>query len=173
MNVRPLSQKDFERASSVGQLWISIIYQLKRHPPRERCQWECEWALEGCKRLFVHGDTTKATPTPMNGSLECASERMQKAVRCMALQEKQHQRRWMKALKNQVGMGAREAHKKAARKKPWWVIRSIFLGEAQPWGQIDKYFARMAWPLGWIENSIARGAWLWGKIEDNIARGAK
>jgi hypothetical protein len=31
-NVRPLIKKDFDRASLVGQLWISIIYQLKRHP---------------------------------------------------------------------------------------------------------------------------------------------
>jgi hypothetical protein len=31
---------------------------------------EYAYALEGCKRLFVHRFATKATPTPMNGSLE-------------------------------------------------------------------------------------------------------
>ncbi len=34
MNVRPLIKKDFERASSVGELRMSIIYQLKRRPSK-------------------------------------------------------------------------------------------------------------------------------------------
>jgi len=44
---------------------------------------------KGRKRPFVQGVTAKGTPSQMNKSLEKASEKMQKAVRCLALQEKQ------------------------------------------------------------------------------------
>jgi hypothetical protein len=47
---------------------------------------------KGHKRPFVQGVTTKGIPSQMNKSLEEASEKMQKAVRCLASQEKQHQR---------------------------------------------------------------------------------
>jgi len=46
---------------------------------------------KGRKRPFVQGVTAKGTPSQMNKSFEEASEKMQKAVRCQASQEKQHQ----------------------------------------------------------------------------------
>jgi len=46
---------------------------------------------KGRNRPFVQGVTAKGTPTQMNKSLEKASEKTQKAIRCLASQEKQHQ----------------------------------------------------------------------------------
>jgi hypothetical protein len=53
-------------------LTADIYKEIPTHKasPKRQVSMKCEYALEGCKRLFVHGVATKAAPMPMNGSLE-------------------------------------------------------------------------------------------------------